>query len=121
MAPIQLALILWPHDGQPDMFIQVLPPEKFKTLWEKVTAVRFGDAEGQALKRTLAEKMEVVELDGAGRVTVPEWMASQAGLKVGEEVILNGMFDCFQMWSPERYETTRASVAAKAPNAFREI
>jgi DNA-binding transcriptional regulator/RsmH inhibitor MraZ len=118
---IPLALILWPYDGQPDVFIQALPPEKFQVLWSKVTAVRFGDVEGQALKRTLAEKMEQVELDGSGRITLPDWMAGAAGLAVGQEVILNGMFDCFQIWSPERYEATRASVAAKAPNAFREI
>jgi division/cell wall cluster transcriptional repressor MraZ len=119
--PMQFALILWPHDGQPDMFIQALPPQKFQSLWDKVTSVRFGDVEGQALKRTLAEKMEQVELDGAGRLTLPDWMAAAAGLAVGKEVVMNGMFDCFQVWSPERYEATRPSVMAKAPNAFRDL
>jgi division/cell wall cluster transcriptional repressor MraZ len=118
---IQLALILWPHDGQPDQCIQVLPPEVFEGLWKKVTSMAFGDTEGQALKRTLAEKMELVNLDSAGRIMVPEWMTAGAGLAVGKEAVLNGMFDCFQIWSPERYESTRASVAAKAPNAFRTI
>jgi DNA-binding transcriptional regulator/RsmH inhibitor MraZ len=118
---VQYALILWPHDGQPDLFIQVLPPAKFQVLWEKVTSVRFGDTEGQALKRTLAEKMERVELDSAGRIMVPEWMAGAAGLVVNQEVVLNGMFDCFQIWSPERHDATRASVAAKAPNAFKDL
>jgi division/cell wall cluster transcriptional repressor MraZ len=117
----QYALILWPHDDLPDQFIQVLPPEKFKVLWDKVTAVRFGDPDGQALKRTLAEKMEQLELDGAGRLTLPDWMATAAGLAVGKEVVLNGMFDCFQIWSPDRYETTRPSVAAKVPNAFKDL
>ncbi len=118
---IQFALILWPHDGQADVCIQVLPPEKFQTLWNKVTSVSFGDTEGQALKRTLAENMELVDLDGAGRIMLPEWMATRAGLTVGNEVVLNGLFDSFQIWSPERYEATRPSVAAKAPNAFRTI
>ena len=43
---MQLALILWPHDGQPDLCIQVLPPEVFESLWKKVTSVAFGDTEG---------------------------------------------------------------------------
>jgi DNA-binding transcriptional regulator/RsmH inhibitor MraZ len=118
---IQYALILWPHDGQPDMCIQVLPPGVFEQLYRKVTSVLFGDVEGQALKRTLAEKMELVTLDGAGRVMVPEWMAGAAGLTVGSEAVLNGMFDCFQIWSPERYEATRPAVAARVPNAFKTI
>jgi division/cell wall cluster transcriptional repressor MraZ len=118
---VQYALILWPHDDQPDMCIQVLPPEVFQELWRKVTAKSFGDAEGQALKRTLAEKMEMVGLDSAGRVMVPEWMATAAGLAVGNEAVLNGMFDYFQIWSPDRYEQTKAGVAAKVPNAFKTI
>lgn len=118
---IQFALILWPHDGQADLCIQVLPPPVFEALWRKVTSVSFGDTEGQALKRTLAEKMEVANLDSTGRIMLPEWMAAAAGLEVGKEAVMNGMFDCFQIWSPERYDATRAGVAAKAPNAFRTI
>ena len=97
------------------------PPPVFEALCRKVTSVSFGDTEGQALKRTLAEKMELVDLDNAGRIMLPEWMATAAGLGVGKEAVMNGMFDCFQIWSPERYESTRAGVAAKAPNAFRTI
>lgn len=118
---IQYALILWPHDDQPDMCIQVLPPEVFQELWRKVTSKSFGDSEGQALKRTLAEKMELVNLDSAGRITLPEWMAIGAGLTVGQEAVLNGMFDHFQIWNPERYEATRPGVAAKVPHAFKTI
>jgi DNA-binding transcriptional regulator/RsmH inhibitor MraZ len=121
ITPVQYALILWPYEGQDDMFIQVLPPAKFQGLYDKVTAARFGDSEGQALKRTLAEKMEQVVLDGVGRITLPDWMAAKAGLVVGKETVLNGMFDCFQIWSPDRYEATRPSTAGKAPNAFRDL
>jgi len=117
----RFALILWEHDGQQDMCIQVLPPGGFQALWQKVTSLPFGDAAGQALKRTLAEKMELVNLDAAGRIMLPEWMATAAGLGVGQEAVMNGMFDCFQIWNPERYESTRPGVAAKAPNAFKNI
>jgi MraZ protein len=119
--PIQFALILWPHDEQPDMCIHVLPPAKFDALWQKVTSMAFGDTEGQALRRLLGEKAELVDLDSAGRVMVPEQMAAVAGLTAGGEAVMNGMFDSFQIWSPERYEATRAGVAAKAPNAFKMI
>ena len=65
--------------------------------------------------------MELVNLDSAGRIMLPEWIAAAAGLAVGKEAVMNGMFDCFQIWSPERYDATRSSVAAKAPNAFKTI
>jgi division/cell wall cluster transcriptional repressor MraZ len=117
----QYALILWPHDGQPDMCVMALPPLVFESLWNKVTSMSFGDTEGQALKRTLAEKMELVTVDSAGRIMLPDWMTPAAGLTVGQEAVLNGMFDCFQIWCPERYEGTRAGVAAKTPNAFKAI
>lgn len=118
---IEYAMILWEYDGQPDMFVQVLPPDVFQKLWDKVTEKKFGDAEGQALTRTLGEKMEMVTLDSAGRITLPEWMVKAAGLEIGKEAVMNGMFNHFQIWSPERYEATRASTAAKASIGLRSI
>ena len=45
--------------------------------------------------------------------------AKAAGIK--SDAILVGLLDRFEIWNPERYESTRPSVAAKAPNAFKNI
>jgi len=38
---IQFALILWPHNGQPDACLLVLPPTAFGELVQKIKAMPF--------------------------------------------------------------------------------
>jgi MraZ protein len=116
---VQFTLILWPHNGQPDSCLLVLPPAVFKELVAKVTAMKFADPGAEALRRILGEKADRVQLDKAGRFTLPDWMAKAAGIT--DEALLNGMFDRFQIWSPERYEATKSAVDAMATKAFELI
>lgn len=113
---VQYALILWPNSGQADACLLVLPPAAFGELVAKIKAMPFADPKAEALRRILGEKSDRVQLDKAGRICLPDWMAAAVGIK--DEAVLNGMFDRFQIWSPERYEQTRASVDALAPDAF---
>ena len=60
-----------------------------------------------------------IPIDKAGRIVLPEQMATAVGIT--NEAILNGMFDRFQIWNPERYEASRARVEAMAPEAIKLI
>ena len=105
-----------PIYGQPDACLLVLPPAAFTELVQKIKAMPFADKKAEALRRILGEKSDRVQVDKAGRICLPDWMASAVGIK--SEAVLNGMFDRFQIWNPERYEETRAAVDALAPDAF---
>ncbi len=113
---VQFALILWPHNGQLDSCVLVLPPALFADLVAKIKAMPFADPRAEALRRILGEKSDRVQVDKAGRVCIPDWMATAAGIT--DEAVLNGMFDRFQIWNPERYEATRAGVDALVKDAF---
>ena len=112
----QFALILWPHNGQPDACLLVLPPTAFSELVQKIKSMPFASKNAEALRRFLGEKSDRVQLDKAGRICLPDWMASAVGIK--DEAILIGMFDRFQIWSPSRYDETRPAVDAVAVDAF---
>lgn len=112
----EFALILWPHNGQPDACVLVLPPAAFSELKQKIRAMPFADRKAEALRRILGEKSDSVQLDKAGRMCLPDWMAAAAGIQ--EKAALIGMFDRFQIWNPERYEGSRSAVDAQAPDAF---
>ena len=114
-----LTLILWPNGAQQDACLLVLPPKVSRVLVEKLTAMPFGDPKAEALRRFLGEKSDTVTCDKAGRITLPESMAKK--VEIEKEAVLNGMFDRFQIWNPERYEASRAAVDALAPEAFKLI
>jgi DNA-binding transcriptional regulator/RsmH inhibitor MraZ len=48
---------------------------------------------------------------------VPEEMARAAG--IGDEAMLVGLLDKFEIWSPERYEKVKAADAILAQEAFK--
>jgi DNA-binding transcriptional regulator/RsmH inhibitor MraZ len=48
---------------------------------------------------------------------LPEKLATDAG--IGEEAVLVGLLDRFEIWSPARYEQVKASDAVMAQEAFR--
>jgi MraZ protein len=56
-------------------------------------------------------------LDKAGRICLPEAMAKAAG--IGEQAVLVGLLDRFEIWSPERYELVKTSDAIMAQEAFK--
>lgn len=115
----EFTLILWPNGAQQDACLLVLPPKVARALVDKLTAMPFGNPTAEALRRFLGEKSDTVTSDKAGRITLPESMAKAVAIE--KEAVLNGMFDRFQIWNPDRYEASRAAVDALAPEAFKLI
>jgi MraZ protein len=116
---VEFMLILWPSGGQKDACLMVLPPQPAAQLRQRVTSMQFGDSQAEALRRFLGRKSHMVTSDKAGRITLPEHMAKAVGIDM--KAVLVGMFDRFQMWSPERFEAISESDDALAQEAFKLI
>ena len=97
----------------------VLPPLAADKLRAKITAMPFGDSQAEALRRILGKKSHMVTSDKAGRITLPEHMARAVG--IDKKAMLVGMFDRFQMWSPDKFEAITESDDALAQEAFKLI
>ena len=69
------------------------------------------------LKRFIGSGSVQVTLDKAGRICLPEKMAREAG--IGEEAVLVGLLDRFEIWSPKRYTNVKAADAMMAQEAFK--
>jgi MraZ protein len=60
-----------------------------------------------------------VTLDKAGRICVPEEMATSAG--IAKEATLVGLLDRFEIWDPARYEKVKAADMVLAQEAFKRM
>jgi MraZ protein len=69
------------------------------------------------LKRFIGSESVQVAVDKAGRIVLPEEMATAAGIK--DEAVLVGLLDRFEIWNPARYDKVRASDAVMAQEAFK--
>lgn len=78
--------------------------------WEEVTlndlATPLSDKKGRDLRRKMFSQAEVVELDGQGRIVVPESLVS--GREFKGEIVVAGCGDHFEIWSKQKWEEYRA-------------
>jgi MraZ protein len=66
-------------------------------------AVRSG-ADRNAV-RVWASNSAEVEIDRSGRVAIPSWLRTYAGLEDGGEVLVMGALDRIELWSRSTWET----------------
>src|SRR5512137_177520 len=112
----ELTLVLWPK-AKEGPCVRVLPPQQMAKLMRDVNGMANSDSNKVILKRFIGSESVQVTLDKAGRICLPEKMASDAG--IGEEAMLVGLLDRFEIWSPERYARVKASDVIMAPEAFK--
>jgi DNA-binding transcriptional regulator/RsmH inhibitor MraZ len=110
-----------PEDGKERYFVQLLEHKvagEFLRFLPSAEAVRLrdelsrkgeSDASQEDYKRAVASEMEMVDLDSAGRVTLPESMAKAAGIGKNDKVMLTGSFGYFEIWSMHRHARVRAA------------
>jgi MraZ protein len=67
--------------------------------------------ERDELSVALYGDVQVLAIDGDGRIVLPEGLRTHAGLTTS--VTFVGLGDKFQMWSPERFEDRRAKARDK--------
>jgi MraZ protein len=113
---IEFTLVLWPKPKEGPC-LRVLPPKKMADMVRYIETIPNGDPNKGILKRLIGSESVQVALDKAGRICLPEEMAKAAGIE--KETVLVGVLDCFEIWSPERYERIRASDAIMAQEAFK--
>jgi MraZ protein len=96
-----------------------LPAEgatEVEELMAELDAMPSSDPRKGLLKRSIGSNSIQIPVDKAGRITLPEEMAREAGLD--GEARLVGLLDRFEIWNPKRYEAVEASDEARLQSAY---
>lgn len=115
-AGVELTVIMWPGSSA-GTCLRVLPPQQMARLMSDIDSMPNSDAMKPVLKRLIGTGSEQVTLDKAGRICLPERMASAADIK--KEAMLVGLLDRFEIWSPERYEKVQLADAVMAAEVLK--
>lgn len=99
--------------------MRVLPPKEMAELMAALDAMPNGDRNKTILKRIIGSESTQVVLDKAGRICVPDEMATAVGIEIEKEVVLVGLLDRFEIWEPARYGRVKAADAVMAQEAFK--
>jgi len=92
---------LFVTQGQ-DQCLWLYGPEEMERLSGKIDQAPTTDREVRRFRLLFFSSMEEVDIDGNGRILLPERLVEFAGLK--HEVVLIGVRDHLEIWETERWQ-----------------
>lgn len=91
------------HDGKPHL--EVFPSTQFARIAEQIEALEDRE-QAELLKQEIVGRSVMVELDGQGRIVLPQWLREEGQLANGR-VIVEGAINRFDIWDEQRYRARR--------------
>lgn len=106
-------------DGKPELFVTpgndgslaIYNPDTLGSLARRLAASSPAKNEVRSFSRLFYARAERVEVDGQGRVRIPQALAELAGL--GKEAVLLGVQDHLEIWDRGRWEAYLAAHAER--------
>jgi len=86
----------------PDQCLWLYTQAGLERLAEKFDQAPATDAEARVFRRLYFAQTEAVDVDGSGRVLIPERLVQFASLK--HDVVLLGVRDHLELWDAERWQ-----------------
>jgi MraZ protein len=91
----------------------------FATFVDMIQSLPFGSAERSALEWQIMGEQTRLAFDAGGRITLPETLCAEAGL--GDDVVIVGLGDRFQIWSKDAHAARRAEQRALVRTSMAQI
>jgi MraZ protein len=80
-------------------------------LAQKLASLPFGQADTRAFARFMLAGAMEAEIDASGRVTIPQYLRTYAGLT--KDVVLTGLHDRVELWDEGTWEAYRLKTEAE--------
>ena len=102
-----------------DKCLFVYPAAAWKRVLEKLSALSMGKRESRGLNRFLLGGAVETNVDSLGRVLIPDFLKSFAGLKTRVSMI--GVNDRVEIWDGHAWRTYKESIDRKADTLAEEL
>jgi len=103
----------------PKNHLLVLPQAVVNKMLDKADEISIGQYERRAALRALASRGHSTPCDKQGRIVLTEELLRHAGIR--NQAVLVGVFNKFEIWSPERYEEMERSAMQNVAEAAKEL
>jgi MraZ protein len=102
-----------------DQNLMVFGPEQWQALANKILLQPLSYYQSRNLRRRLFSGAAVLRLDDNDSILIPQTLRDFAGLV--EEVVLNGMYDYFEIWSFQRWQSAHQRIIANSNGSLWEM
>lgn len=100
-----------------DRNLMVLNASTFERLSQRINQMSLTDPAARELKRLLFAAADFVEPDKQGRILIPQFLRQIADINA--EVVVVGVGEYFEIWSPEPWDPQQARLQDASANAQR--
>ncbi|MFL7894030.1 MAG: division/cell wall cluster transcriptional repressor MraZ [Anaerolineales bacterium] len=100
-----------------DQNINVYPIPIFERISIRVNKLSMTDPSARTLRRLMFSNAELVVLDKAGRILIPNFL--REAFNLDSEAVIIGMGDYFEIWSPEKWDGQTTMMEESEPIAAR--
>jgi MraZ protein len=94
-----------------DRNLAVYPLDTWSGLVEKVNQLPYGDLQARRFRRLVFSGASDAELDKQGRVNIPSYLLDYG--VISKDVMVVGMHNFIELWSPEEWQTERESMESR--------
>lgn len=86
--------------------------EEWKKLAEKLARLPISRADSRAFARLMLAGAMDVSLDRLGRILIPDYLKSYAGL--GKKIVLAGLYNRIEIWDDSKWESYKKETTRQA-------
>jgi len=97
-----------------DSCLFVFTIKEWQKLVNKLSNLPFGDKDSRSLKRLMLAGASEVSLDSLGRILIPDYLKSYAGLK--KNIVIAGVYDRLEIWDKSKWEIFKQQSEKEADN-----
>ncbi len=88
--------------------------QEWDKLAQKLSALPLGQSDTRAFARLMLAGAMEAEIDASGRVTIPQYLRTYAGLT--KNTVLTGLYDRIELWDEATWEEYRSKTEAEGDN-----
>lgn len=102
-----------------DASLFVYPMKVWEALAEKLGSLPIGESSTRSFTRLMLAGATDVELDGQGRVLIPDYLKDYAGLR--KNVVVVGLYNRLEIWGEEKWKAYKAGAEKNTGKIAEEL
>lgn len=102
-----------------DACLFMYPEKQWEKIAEKLATLPMGQSDTRALSRFMLSGAVESEVDGAGRVLIPDFLKEFAGLK--GKVILAGVHERIEIWNEKQWDEYKRRIEKNADSVAQKL
>lgn len=99
--------------------LYLYPLKEWKMLGEKLASLPVGQAQNRDFVRVMLAGASEVEIDGLGRILIPEYLAEHGGLS--KNVVIVGLYNRLEIWDEVRWEEYKRKAEKNTESAAEKL